>query len=67
MVLTGRLKHQNHLGVLIFGKKVYLEIEVISLLGLNAASILAHEDEEREKNGSLEEIVGGIGFGQLAK
>lgn len=49
MVLTQHLKHQNRLSVLIFGKEVYLDIEVISLLSMNTA-ILAHEDEEREKN-----------------
>ncbi len=50
MVLAYGLKHLQHFRVLLFGQKIYLEIEMVSLISLNIASILAHEDKQREEN-----------------
>jgi hypothetical protein len=45
-----RLKHLQHLGVSILGQQVYLEIELISLIRLKAAAVLAHQNEERQED-----------------
>jgi hypothetical protein len=50
MMLAYRLKHLKHFRVLLFRQQVYLEIEMVSLIRLNIASVLTHEDEQREKD-----------------
>jgi len=50
MMLAYGLKHLEHFRVLLFGKKIYLEIEVVSLIRLNTTAVLTHEDEQREEN-----------------
>jgi len=49
-MFTESPEHLEHLGILVLGEQVYLKIEVISLLRLDAASVLTHENEEGEKN-----------------
>jgi len=49
-MLAQGYQHLQHLGVLIFREKIDLKIQVTSLVGLQAAAILAHQDKQREKN-----------------
>ena len=49
MVLAYSLKHLKHFRVLFFRQKIYLEIEMIPLIRLDIAAILAHEYEQRKK------------------
>ena len=49
-MLTYCLEHLKHFRVFLFGQKIYLEIEMISLIGLNTTTVLTHEDEQREEN-----------------
>jgi hypothetical protein len=44
------LEHLKHFRVFLFGQKIYLEIEMISLIRLDVAAVLAHQDEQRKKN-----------------
>src|ERR1700691_231804 len=50
MMLAYGLEHLKHFRVLLFGQKVYLEIEMVSLIRLNVTAVLTHEDEQREEN-----------------
>jgi len=50
MMLADGLEHLKHFRVLLFRQKIYLEIEMVSLIRLNIASVLTHEDEQREEN-----------------
>ncbi len=50
MVLTQGLQHLKHFRVFLFGQKIYLEIEMVSLIRLNIAAVLTHKDEQREEN-----------------
>jgi hypothetical protein len=50
MILAYSLEHLKHFCVFLFGEKIYLEIEVVSLIRLKITAILAHEDEQREEN-----------------
>jgi len=47
MVLAERPEHLKHLSILIFRQQVYLQFQVVALIGLNTAAVLTHEDEER--------------------
>ena len=49
-MLAYGLEHLKHFRVLLFGQKIYLEIEMVSLIRLNITAVLTHEDEEREEN-----------------
>ena len=50
MVLAYGLKHPKHFGVLFLGQKIYLEIQMISLIRLDVAAVLTHQNEQRKKN-----------------
>ncbi len=50
MMLAYGLEHLKHFRVLLFGQKIYLEIEMVSLIRLNITAVLTHEDEQREEN-----------------
>jgi hypothetical protein len=50
MMLAYRLEHLKHFRVLLFRQKIYLEIEMVSLIRLNITAVLTHEDEQREEN-----------------
>ena len=50
MMLAYGLKHLKHFRVFLFGQKIYLKIEMVSLIRLDVAAVLAHEDEQREEN-----------------
>jgi hypothetical protein len=50
MMFAYGLEHLKHFCVFLFGQKVYLEIEMISLIRLDATAVLTHEDEQREEN-----------------
>jgi hypothetical protein len=50
MMLAYGLKHLKHFGVFLFGQKIYLEIEMVSMIRLDVAAVLAHQDEQREEN-----------------
>ena len=47
---TYGLEHLQHFRIFLFGQKVYLEIEMVSLIRLNITAVLTHEDEQREEN-----------------
>ena len=49
-MLAYGLEHPKHFRVFLFGQKIYLEIEMVPLIRLNVAAILAHEDKQREEN-----------------
>ena len=50
MMLAYGLEHLKHFRVLLFGQKIYLEIQMVPLIRLDVASVLTHEDEQREEN-----------------
>ena len=50
MMLADGLEHLKHFRVLLFRQKIYLEIEMVSLIRLDVAAVLAHQDEQREEN-----------------
>jgi hypothetical protein len=50
MMLAYGLKHLKHFRVLLFRQKIYLKIEMVSLIRLNITAVLTHEDEQREEN-----------------
>ena len=50
MMRANGLKHLKHFRVLLFRQKIYLEIEMVSLIRLNITAVLTHEDEQREEN-----------------
>ena len=50
MMLAYGLEHLKHFRVLLFGQKIYLEIEMVSLIRLDITAVLTHEDEQREEN-----------------
>ncbi len=50
MMLAYGLEHLKHFCIFLFGQKVYLEIEMVSLIRLNITSVLTHEDKQREEN-----------------
>jgi hypothetical protein len=50
VMFTDGLQHLKHFRVLLFRQKIYLEIKMVSLIRLNIAAVLAHEDEQREED-----------------
>src|SRR5579862_2903429 len=49
-MLAYGLQHLKHFRIFLFGQKIYLEVEVISLIRLDITTVLTHEDEQREEN-----------------
>ena len=50
MMLAYGLEHLKHFRVLLFGQKIYLEVEMVPLIRLDVTAVLTHEDEQREEN-----------------
>ena len=45
-MLANGLEHLEHFRVLLFGQKIYLQIEVVALVRLQVTAVLTHEDEQ---------------------